>query len=163
MPLMWLVHYRQPQGLDPDPLQISPQLWWSFCPSSIILSPQKILDEVRETSTSSIHKWGWIHYPGLLSGERESGLGILSGLELIHRPWDIMMTVVCVVWEYCRSQGKTKPFLELQSWVFSKCMRANYAVLSSCVVFSFVLLAYPISSFYTWELRHQSSSLYLDA
>lgn len=87
---MRLVHYWQPEGPDPDPLQIPPNFPEASVLSflSIIFSPLHILDEVRESSVSSSccmgQKWARIRCPGLLSRERESGLGILSGLELIH-------------------------------------------------------------------------------
>lgn len=134
----------------------------------MIFSPQNILDEVRQTRISSSccmgKKWGWICYPGLLIRERESGLGILSGLELIHRPWDIRMAVAWVVWEYCRSHGKTKPFLELQSCIFSKCMRQ--IMLPGCRTFllysvflytfpSFLLFLFHYFACGNWGIRVQ--------
>lgn len=143
----------------------------------MIFSPQNILDEVRETRISSSccmgKKWAWVCYLGryvtLLIRERESGLGILSGLELIHRPWDIRMAVAWVVWEYCWSHGKTKPFLEMQSWemqscIFSKCMRqimlpgCRTFLLCSvflCIFPSFLLFPFHYFTCGNWGIRVQ--------
>lgn len=153
-----VVQYRQPQGLDPNPLQIPPTFLkplslflpsYSF-PSVSWTSLSAHLREVRETSTGRLLLHGaemgmgryTAHY--IVQG-REAGLGVLSGLESICRLWGQhyngcglnCVGIFQVIWE-------DKAFLAAAELCFFKvhqgqklCSQA--AVLSSCTVFSLVL------------------------
>lgn len=120
-------------------------------------------------------KWGWVCCPSILSREREAGLGVLGGLESIHRPWG--QHTATLWWLWSKLLGNIPGHMGKQSlsWscraVFSKCIRVRnhasrlqYFPLVQCFPWCFPqLLPDTISSFYIWQLRRQSSSLYLDA